>query len=74
MPALPSAGGGSGAATDPLIDAAGDLIVGTADNTATRLAKGSALQQLRVNAGGTALEWFTPSSAADPVPSTVAYF
>ena len=45
-----------------LIDAAGDLLVGTADNTAGRLAKGSALQTLRVNAGATALEWATPSS------------
>lgn len=46
------------------IDAAGDLLVGSADNTVARLAKGSALQVLRVNAGGTALEYATPSSAA----------
>jgi hypothetical protein len=40
-----------------LVDAAGDLLVGTGDNTVGRLAKGSALQVLRVNAGGTALEY-----------------
>ncbi len=40
-----------------IIDAAGDLIVGTAADTAVRLAKGMALQVLRVNAGATALEW-----------------
>jgi len=43
-----------------LVDAAGDLLVGTANDTVGRLAKGTALQQLRVNAGATGLEWFTP--------------
>lgn len=45
-----------------LIDAAGDLIVGSADDTAARLGLGSALQHLRVNAGGTALEYADPPS------------
>lgn len=43
-----------------LIDAAGDLIVGTGVDTAGRLAKGTALQSLRTNAGATALEWAAP--------------
>lgn len=46
-----------------VIDAAGDLIVGTSDNTAGRLAIGTGLQQLRVNAGATALEWATIASS-----------
>lgn len=45
-----------------IVDAAGDLIVGTADNTVGRLGKGTALQQLRVNSGATALEWATVSA------------
>lgn len=48
-----------------LIDAPGDLIVGTADNTPGRFPMGSALQVLRVNAGATALEYATPASAGD---------
>ena len=43
------------------IDAAGDLLVGDADNSVARLAKGSALQVLRVNAGATALEYADPA-------------
>ena len=42
-----------------LIDAAGDLIVGTAADTAGRLGIGTANQVLKVNSGGTALEWGT---------------
>lgn len=45
-----------------LIDAAGDLIVGTGVDTAGRLAKGAALNVLRVNAAATALEWSAPVS------------
>lgn len=45
-----------------LIDAAGDLLVGTADNTVGRLAIGTALQGLRVNSGATGLEWASVSS------------
>lgn len=61
----------TGYVREDLIDAAGDLIVGTADNTVGRLGKGSALQVLRVNAGATALEYATPTSggslATDPL-------
>lgn len=57
--------GGSGAvATDAIWDAAGDIVQGTGSNTAARLPLGTALQQLRVNAGATALEYFTPSGGA----------
>lgn len=49
-------------ATDPIWDAAGDLAVGAGADTAAGLAKGSALQVLRVNAAGTALEWAAASS------------
>jgi hypothetical protein len=50
-----------------LVDAAGDLLVGTADNTVGRLAKGSALQVLRVNAGATGLEWAAESGGGGDV-------
>jgi hypothetical protein len=40
-----------------LVDAAGDLIYATADNTVARLAIGTAGQVLRVNSGATAPEW-----------------
>lgn len=43
------------------IDAAGDLLVGTANDTVGRLAMGSALQVLRVNSGATALEFAAAS-------------
>ena len=46
-----------------IIDAAGDLIYGTAADTAARLAIGTANQQLRVNSGATAPEWFTPAAS-----------
>lgn len=42
---------------------AGDMLYATAADTLTDLAIGSPSQQLRVNAGGTAPEWFTPSSS-----------
>ncbi len=47
-----------------IIDAAGDLIVGSAADTADRLAKGSALQVLRVNSAGTALEYATAAGGS----------
>lgn len=47
-----------------LVDAAGDLLVGSADNTLARLAKGTALQYLRTNSGATALEWATLDTIA----------
>lgn len=43
--------------------AQGDLIYATAADTYARLAKGTASQQLRMNAGATAPEWFTPTAA-----------
>lgn len=52
----------NGAIPKSLVDAAGDLLVGTADNTVGRLAKGAALTVLRVNAAGTALEWATATA------------
>ena len=54
---LEAAGGGTNVATDPLWDAAGDLVQGTGSNTAGRLAIGTANQLLRVNSGATAVEW-----------------
>lgn len=45
---------------ESLVDAAGDLLVGTGADTVGRLAMGSTpLKVLRRNAGGTALEWST---------------
>ncbi len=41
----------------------GDMIYATAADTYARLAKGTAAQQLRMNAGATAPEWFTPSAS-----------
>jgi hypothetical protein len=45
-----------------LVDAAGDLLVGSAADTVARLPMGAALQTLRVNAGATGLEYATPSA------------
>jgi hypothetical protein len=44
---------------ETLIDAAGDLIYGSAADTAARLAIGTAGQVLKVNSGATAPEWGT---------------
>lgn len=41
----------------------GDILYATAADTLARLAKGTAAQQIRMNAGATAPEWFTPSSS-----------
>jgi len=54
-------------ATDIIWDAAGDIVQGTGANTAARLALGTASQQLRVNAGATALEYFTPSAGSGDI-------
>jgi hypothetical protein len=40
-----------------LLTAQGDIVYASAANTLARLAKGTALQQLRMNAGATAPEW-----------------
>jgi hypothetical protein len=47
-----------------LVDAAGDLIYATADNTPARLAIGTAGQVLKVNSGATAPEWGAAASAS----------
>jgi len=52
-------------------DATGDLM--KHDGTGfTRFARGTALQQLRVNSGGTDLEWFTPA-AGSSLPARVTF-
>lgn len=48
-----------------IIDAAGDLIYGTANDTPARLALGTAGQVLTVNSGATAPEWATASGGKD---------
>jgi hypothetical protein len=64
-PIIAAVAGGSGSvATDTLWDAVGDLAVGSGLDIAVRLAKGTALQVLRVNAAGTALEWAAASGGA----------
>jgi hypothetical protein len=62
----------NGAIPKSLIDAAGDLIVGTAADTAGRLAMGTANQVLRVNSGGTALEFATPAGGGGKVLQVVS--
>lgn len=62
------AGPAASVATDSIWDAAGDLAVGSGADTAVKFTMGSALQQIRVNAGGTALEYFTPAAGlANPL-------
>jgi hypothetical protein len=51
----------AGDATNTVIDAAGDLLYGTAADTLGRLALGTAGQVLTVNSGATAPEWKTSS-------------
>ena len=47
-----------------IVDAAGDLIYATADNTVARLGIGTAGQVLKVNSGATAPEWGAAASGA----------
>lgn len=47
----------TGYVLESLLDAAGDLLYATADNTPARLAIGAAFQILRTNSGATAPEW-----------------
>lgn len=54
-----------------VINAAGDIIYGTAADTATRLAIGTAGQLLRVNAGATAPEWGADLAASDTVVGNI---
>lgn len=53
--------------TNPMTTA-GDMIVGGASGVAARLALGSALQVLRVNAAGTALEYAAPTGGTTFAP------
>jgi len=54
----------NGAIPKSLVDAAGDLIYATADNTVARLGIGTAGQVLKVNSGATAPEWGAASGSA----------
>ncbi|MEH6483017.1 MULTISPECIES: DUF2793 domain-containing protein [Pseudomonas] len=58
--------GGGGGMTNPMTTAA-DIIVGGASGVPARLAAGSALQVLRVNAAATALEYADPASGSSGV-------
>ena len=49
--------GGTTVATDTIWDAAGDLVVGTGANTASRLAKGTASQVLAMKSDASTVEW-----------------
>lgn len=63
---------GGDVSTDVIWAAAGDLVKGTGDDTADILSKGTALALLRMNAGGTTMEWGTAGQIAFPdtaVPS-----
>ncbi len=51
-------------ASDTLWDGAGDLVVGTGPNAATRLPIGTAGQILTVNGDASAPEWATPATAS----------
>ena len=53
-----------------LVDAAGDLIYGSANDTVTRLGIGTAGQYLKVNSGATAPEWATLSAGGMTLLST----
>jgi len=59
--------GGGSVATDAIWDAVGDLAVGSGADAAVRLPRGTALQQIRVNAGGTNIEYFTPSAGSGDI-------
>ncbi len=58
---LTVSGGSGNVATDNIWDAAGDLVQGTGNNTAARLAIGAALSVLQVNSGATAVEYVATS-------------
>lgn len=49
--------GGGAVATDAIWDAAGDLAVGSGENTAARLPKGTTLQILHMKADASMVEW-----------------
>ena len=66
-----TASAGTIIATDPLWDVAGDLAYGTGADTGARLALGTALQVLQVNAGATAPEWVTASAGTTVATDTI---
>ena len=49
-----------------IIDGAGDLLYGSADNTLSRLPKGIAGQSLKINSGATAPEWGNDNFSVTP--------
>ena len=55
-----------------IVDAAGDLIYATADDTPARLAIGTAGQVLQVNSGATAPEWAAPAGGGGKVLQVVS--
>ena len=56
----------TGAVPKSLVDAAGDLLVGSAGDTLARLPMGTASQVLSVNSGATGLEWAAASGGSTP--------
>jgi hypothetical protein len=54
-----------------IIDAAGDLVVGTGDNTYTRLAKGTANQVLKMDGTGTNVTWGTDATGMSSETQTL---
>ena len=50
--------------TDMTLTTAGDILYASANNTPARLAKGTGLQVLQMNAGATAPEWATASGVS----------
>jgi len=62
----------NGAIAKSLVDAAGDTIYATANDTVTRLGIGTAGQVLTVNSGATAPEWTTISAGGMTLLSTTS--
>jgi hypothetical protein len=62
-----------GIANDNIWDAVADLVYGTGPDTATRLAKGTALQVLRMNAAANAPEWAAASAGSGDVATDVIW-
>jgi hypothetical protein len=58
---------GTAAIQSTIVDAAGDLIIGTGADAVGRLGIGTAGQVLAVNSGATAPEWITPAAGGAPV-------
>ena len=67
LPTISVAKGGTGQAGG---FTAGDILYATGATTLAKLAKGTAAQQIAMNAGATAPEWVTPASGALAVIST----